>query len=661
MFKKILVANRGEIACRIIRTARSMNIATVVVVSSADRDSAAARFADDIVEIGPPPAAESYLQIDRIVAAAKSTGADAVHPGYGFLSENPRFAEAMTAAGVCFIGPPPAAIAAMGDKITSKRLAEKAGVTTVPGHDGEIGGVDEAVRVAAAVGYPVMLKATAGGGGKGMRITRNEAETREGFAATRREALSSFGDDRLFIEKYIQQPRHIEIQLIADNHGNVVHLGERECSLQRRHQKVIEEAPSPFLDQTTRAAMGDQACALARAVGYRSAGTVEFIVDQDHNFYFLEMNTRLQVEHPVTELVTGLDLVELMIRIAAGEALPFTQDQVTTNGWAVEARLYAEDPVRGFLPSIGRLTRFRPPPEQTGEVRVDTGVHEGAEVSIYYDPMIAKLVTHGHDRAAAIARMANALDCFDVRGVTSNTVFLAALINHPRFHEGRLSVDFIADEFPDGFAPDQVSGPLLSRLVGVAALIHTIATHRARHIGSTQLSPIEATNNWIVRIGEAEHSVIVNKTKTGYTLAQGDNTISLATSWQPGEALMQVDIDGDSAFIRIAGGNGRYRLTHAGAELGLRILRPHIADLMHRMPVKPEPGHGRFLLSPMPGLLVSVAVAPGALIKAGDTLAVIEAMKMENVLRAERDGTVKAIHAAKGDTLAVDQMVIEFE
>ncbi|MHA1567399.1 MAG: acetyl-CoA carboxylase biotin carboxylase subunit, partial [Alphaproteobacteria bacterium] len=654
MFKKILVANRGEIACRIMRTARSMNIATVAVVSSADRDSAAARMADDIVEIGPPPAAQSYLRIDKIVAAAKSTGADAVHPGYGFLAENPRFAEAMTDAGVCFIGPPAGAIAAMGDKITAKRLAEKAGVTTVPGHDGEIAGEEEAVRVAAAIGYPVMLKATAGGGGKGMRITNNEAEAREGFAATRREALSSFGDDRLFMEKYIQQPRHIEIQLIADNHGNVVHLGERECSLQRRHQKVIEEAPSPFLDQATRAAMGAQACALAKAVDYRSAGTVEFILDQDHNFYFLEMNTRLQVEHPVTELVTGLDLVELMIRIAAGEALPFSQDQVTTNGWAIETRLYAEDPSRGFLPSIGRLTRFRPPHEQAGEVRVDTGVHEGAEVSIYYDPMIAKLVTHGRDRAAAIERMSNALDRFDVRGVTSNAVFLAALINHPRFQEGRLSVDFIADEFPDGFAPDQATGQLLPRLVAVAALLHTIATNRACQIGSTELSPIDDATNWVVNVGEAEHSVRVARAETGYTITQDRGTVSLATHWQPGEPLMQVDIDGHGAFIRITGGHGRYRLAHAGAELDFQVLPPNIADLMHRMPVRPEPDHGRFLLSPMPGLLVSIAVASGALVKAGDTLAVVEAMKMENVLRAHRDGTVKAIHATAGDSLTVD-------
>ncbi len=661
MFKKILVANRGEIACRIIRTARSMNIATVVVVSSADRDSAAARLADDIVEIGPPPATDSYLRIDRIVAAASSTGADAVHPGYGFLAENPRFAEAMTAAGACFIGPPPSAIAAMGDKITAKRLAEKAGVSTVPGHDGEVSSEAEAVRVAASVGYPVMLKATAGGGGKGMRITHNEAETREAFAATRREALAAFGDDRLFIEKYIRQPRHIEIQLIADNHGNVVHLGERECSIQRRHQKVIEEAPSPFLDGATRAAMGAQACALARAVGYRSAGTVEFIVDRDKNFYFLEMNTRLQVEHPVTELVTGLDLVELMIRSAAGEALPFTQDQVSTTGWAIEGRLYAEDPSRGFLPSIGRLTRFRPPPEQAGKIRVDTGVYEGAEVSIHYDPMIAKLVTHGHDRATAIERMSTALDRFDINGVASNTVFLAALVNHPRFREGRLSVDFITEEFPDGFAPGEVTGQLLSRLVAIAALVHTIATDRAYHIGSTDLSPIATTKGWVVIVGETEISVRVAKTKTGYALTQDSGTVSAATDWQPGEPLAKIDIDGQSIFIKIAGGHGRYRLAHAGAELDVHILPPKINDLMHRMPAKPQADHGRFLLSPMPGLLVSIAVSPGDPVKAGDTLAVIEAMKMENVLRARSDGTVKAVHAAQGDSLTVDQMVIEFE
>jgi len=635
-----------------------MNIATVAVVSSADRDSLSARMADEIVEIGPPPAAESYLRIDRIVAAIESTGADAVHPGYGFLSENTRFAEAVAGAGAIFIGPPPAAIAAMGDKITAKRLAKKAGVDTVPGHDGEVTGEDEAARAAAAIGYPVMLKAAAGGGGKGMRIAAGEAALREGFAATRREALSSFADDRVFIEKYIQQPRHIEIQILADSHGTVVHLGERECSLQRRHQKIIEEAPSPFLDETTRAAMGSQACALARSVGYQSAGTVEFIVDRDKKFYFLEMNTRLQVEHPVTEFVTGLDLVELMIRIAAGEPLPFTQAQVRTTGWAIEARLYAEDPVRGFLPSIGRLTRFRPPVEGQG-VRVDTGVHEGAEVSIYYDPMIAKLITHGDDRAAAIDRMSHALDRFVVSGVTSNAVFLAALVNHPRFRAGRLSVEFIAEEYPDGFAPHRVAKPLATRLVAVAALIHTVTAARARRIGAPAQD--SGVNHWIVRVGDTEHPVEVAPTDDGYVIEHPGGSMSLSTQWQPGRRLLTAHIDGETAVVQVAGGHGVYRLTHAGAYLSLEVLPPHIADLMHRMPPKPVRDLGRFLLSPMPGLLVSVAVESGAVVKAGDTLAVIEAMKMENILRAERDGTVKTIHAAKGDSLMVDQQVIEFE
>ncbi len=661
MFKKILVANRGEIACRIIRTARSMDIATVVVASSADRDSLAARMADEVIEIGPPPAAESYLQIDRIIQAIQATGADAVHPGYGFLSENTRFAEAVVAAGAVFIGPPAPAIAAMGDKIAAKQLAGRAGVSTVPGHDAEIASAEEAVRVAADLGYPVMLKAAAGGGGKGMRIVRDESETREAFAATRREALASFADDRLFIEKFIEQPRHIEIQLLADSHGAVVHLGERECSLQRRHQKVIEESPSPFLDEATRDAMGAQACALARAVGYQSAGTVEFIVDRDRNFYFLEMNTRLQVEHPVTELVTGLDLVELMIRIAAGEALPFTQDQIRATGWAIEARLYAEDPVRGFLPSIGRLTRFRPPAEEHGQVRVDTGVSEGAEVSMFYDPMIAKLVTHGDDRKTAIDRMSDALDRFDVRGVTSNAVFLAALVNHPRFHAGELSVDFIADEFPDGFAPDRVSDSSLARLTAVAAVIHTIATSRARHIGRKILSDVDSKDSWVVRTGDTEDMMEVTRSDDSFSVKRADNTLCLSTGWRPGMHLFDAVIDGQAVCIRIAGGHGTYRLTHAGADLTLEILPPIVADLLHRMPSKPARDHSRFLLSPMPGLLVSLAVEPGVTVKAGDTLAVIEAMKMENVLRAERDGTVKTLHAAKGDSLVVDQQVIEFE
>lgn len=660
MFKKILIANRGEIACRIIRTARSMNIATVVVVSSADWDSLAAGMADEIVEIGPPPAAQSYLQIAPIVEAVKATGADAVHPGYGFLAENAHFAEAIAGAGATFIGPPPSAIAAMGDKITAKRLAQKAGVDIVPGHDGELASEDDAARAATNIGYPVMLKATAGGGGKGMRIALDEKELREGFAATRREALSSFADDRVFIEKYIQQPRHIEIQLLADSHGAVVHLGERECSLQRRHQKVVEEAPSPFLDEATRAAMGSQACALARAVGYRSAGTVEFIVDRDRKFYFLEMNTRLQVEHPVTELVTGLDLVELMIRIAAGEPLPFAQEQVRATGWAMETRLYAEDPVRGFLPSIGRLTHFRPPAEGQG-VRVDTGVHEGAEVSIYYDPMIAKLVTHGEDRAAAIDRMCSALDCFDIRGVTSNAVFLAALVNHPRFRAGQLSVDFIADEFPAGLAPDQVAGPLLMRLVSLAALVHTIATSRTRNIGPTDPDSVAGEWRWVVHVGDNEHPVRVTKSGEGYMIEHPGGAVALTTQWQPGQRLFAAHFDSGVAVVQVSGSHGVYRLAHAGADLNLEVLPPHIADLMHRMPPKPVRDHGRFLLSPMPGLLVSVAVEPGTPVKTGDTLAIIEAMKMENALRAERDGTVKAIHAAQGDSLTVDQRVIEFE
>ena len=652
MFDKILIANRGEIACRVIRTARRMGIKTVAVYSEADADAVHVRMADEAVPIGPAPSAQSYLMIDRIVEACRATGAQAVHPGYGFLSENPRFCAALEAAGIAFIGPGVGAIEAMGDKIESKKLAQAAGVSTVPGHLAPIADEEEAVAVSRRIGYPVMLKASAGGGGKGMRVAGNDDEAREGFRSARNEARSAFGDDRVFAEKFIEEPRHIEIQVLADAHGNTVYLGERECSIQRRHQKVIEEAPSPFLDEATRKAMGEQACALARAVGYRSAGTVEFIVGADRSFYFLEMNTRLQVEHPVTEAVTGLDLVELMIRIAAGEALPFRQEDIRLNGWAIEARVYAEDPLRGFLPSIGRLTRYRAP-EEGPQVRVDTGVEEGGEISMHYDPMIAKLIGIGADRDGAIASIRSALDGFVIRGVSHNIPFLAALMHHPRFVEGRLTTRFIAEEFPDGFHGTAPSGEAADRVAALgAALLHRQAVMRGG--GAAEV------RDWVLRAGRQNRPVTVEEMAGGWRVVLDGRGFAIEGHWRPGEMLFDGMVDGTRLVAQIDRRPVGLRLTHAGGEVDLVLLTPRAATLAELMPIKAPPDMSRFLLSPMPGLLVSVAVAPGEPVRAGQELAVVEAMKMENILRAERDGVVEALHAKPGDSLAVDQKILEF-
>ena len=662
MFKKILIANRGEIACRVIRTARAMGIRTVAVYSEPDADALHVREADEAIAIGPAPSSQSYLVIDKIVDAAKKSGADAAHPGYGFLSENTHFAEALKQAGIVFIGPPPHAIAAMGDKIESKKLAEKAGVNTVPGHLAAIADAAEARKIAAGIGFPVMIKASAGGGGKGMRIAHNDAEVDEGFRSASNEARSSFGDDRVFIEKYIGQPRHIEIQVLADGHGNVVHLGERECSIQRRHQKVIEEAPSSFIDSRTRAAMGAQAVALAKAVDYQSAGTVEFIVDANRNFYFLEMNTRLQVEHPVTERVTKLDLVELMIRIAAGEKLPFKQKDVELEGWAIEARVYAEDPARGFLPSIGRLVRYREP-TIGGTIRVDSGVYEGAEISMHYDPMIAKLVASGRDRQEAIANMRDALDAYVIGGVGHNVPFLAALMAHPRFQSGSFSTAFIGEEFPHGFHGIDLSPAQERLLVSVAAVVHHQLMLRARRISGQVRPPAHREGAvWVVVIGaERSIEVTVVETADGFAVIDQNASHEVVCDWRPGETLFRARIDGKAITAQVTPSGVGYRIVQGGATLSVKVLTARAAELNRLMPIKQAPDLSRFLLSPMPGLLISIAVDEGDEVKAGQELAVVEAMKMENILRAETDGRVAKVLAKAGAGVEVDQKILEFE
>jgi propionyl-CoA carboxylase alpha chain len=661
MFNKILIANRGEIACRIIKTARRMGIATVAVYSEADAAALHVREADEAVPIGPAPSAESYLRIDRIIEACRQTGAEAVHPGYGFLSERPEFAAALAAAGIVFIGPSAEAIAAMGDKIASKRLAHEAGVTTVPGHLDTISDADKAVKIAREIGYPIMIKASAGGGGKGMRIAHDDAELREGFSGAQREAKSSFGDDRIFLEKYIEEPRHIEIQVLGDAHGSIVHLGERECSIQRRHQKVIEEAPSPFLDAATRAAMGTQAVALARAVGYRSAGTVEFIIDRHRNFYFLEMNTRLQVEHPVTELVAGLDLVELMIRIAAGEKLPFGQDAAKQTGWAIEARVYAEDPQRNFLPSIGRLVRYRPP---KGEgLRVDSGVFEGTEITLYYDPMIAKLIAYGADRDAAIDRLSDALDGFHIAGVRNNVAFLAAIAASERFRAGALSTDFIGQTFPHGFAQLPVGSPgpvAADRVILIAAVIAECRLREGENTAKD--SRVSITPEMAVLLDGRSHSISVRAEANGYAIDAHGETCFAATDWRPGQPLLHLRIDDRIATVQVERLPGRaLRLVHRGVIRRAQVLPPRAAELLSMMPEKAPADTSRLVLSPMPGLLTAVVVDEGQEVKAGEPLVVVEAMKMENVLRAERDGRVAKLRAKPGDSLAVDQVILEFE
>jgi propionyl-CoA carboxylase alpha chain len=653
MFKKILIANRGEIACRIIATAKRMGIGTVAVYSDADAEALHIRLADEAVHIGPPKAADSYLDIARIVAACKRTGAEAVHPGYGFLSENEDFASALEAAGIVFIGPPPAAIASMGDKIAAKKIAQHAGVSTVPGHLDTAADPDEAVAAAREIGYPVMIKAAAGGGGKGMRIAGSDAELREGYRLAASEAQSAFGDGRVFIEKYIASPRHIEIQIVADAHGNAIHLGERECSVQRRHQKVLEEAPSPFLDEKTRAAMGAQAVALAKASGYRSAGTVEFIVDQKRKFYFLEMNTRLQVEHPVTELVTGFDLVELMIRIAAGEKLGIAQKDVRLTGSAIEARIYAEDPRRNYLPSIGRITRYRPP---AGDgIRVDTGIEEGAEISIYYDPMIAKLIASGETREQAIGRLAGALDAYVIRGLSHNIGLLSAAIARPKFRAGALSTDFLAEEFPGGFKGENLPPEIAAQAVAVAAAAQRIAAERDAAIAGGAIP-----ERWVVVQGDSRYPARVTRRNGSITVAGYTASQDVTTDWQPGDALFRGTVDGIATVFQIERSGIGWRLERGGALLELKVLPPAAAEALARMPAKQPPDLSRHLVSPMPGLLISLAVAEGQEIKAGEELAVIEAMKMENVLRAERDGTIKKLCAKPGDSLMVDQIILEF-
>jgi propionyl-CoA carboxylase alpha chain len=649
LFDKILIANRGEIACRVIRTAKRLGIKTVAVYSEADADALHVRQADEAVFIGPPPATQSYLLIDKIIDACKRTGAQAVHPGYGFLSEKQEFQKALAEAGIAFIGPDAHAIYAMGDKIESKKLAQAAGVSTVPGHLAAIPNPDEAVIIANKIGYPVMIKASAGGGGKGMRIAYNDSEAREGFVSATNEAKSSFADDRVFIEKYVEEPRHIEIQLIADGHGNCIYLWERECSIQRRHQKVIEEAPSPFLDAKTRKAMGEQAVALAKAVQYKSAGTVEFIVDKNRNFYFLEMNTRLQVEHPVTELITGLDLVELMIRVAAGAKLPFAQKDVKLEGWAVEARVYAEDPFRNFLPSTGRLVKYREPMPGP-DVRVDTGVYEGGEISMFYDPMIAKLCTYGKTRIDAIDRMRRALDEFYVRGVSHNVPFLAALMAHPRFREGRLTTNFIAEEFKGGFTAKHLPPRDPAVLAALAAVVERMRDERSGL----------ALDNRVVMLNREPVALTVTGKESDFTVKVGDRSLRIDTDWVPGDPLLHGKVDGQVVAVQVDVVGSGWRLVHEGGQAEALVLTPRQAELYALMPVKAAPDTSKFLLSPMPGLLASVAVAEGQEVKAGEPLAVVEAMKMENVLRALQDGTVKTLHAKAGDSLKVDQKIIEF-
>ena len=745
MFKKILIANRGEIACRVIKTARRMGIRTVAVYSDADRDALHVTMADEAIHIGPPPAAESYIVIDRIMDAIRQSGAEAVHPGYGFLSENPKFAEALDKAGVAFIGPPVGAIEAMGDKITSKKLADEAGVSTVPGHMGLIEDADEAVKIAAEIGYPVMIKASAGGGGKGMRIAWNEKEAREGFQSSKNEAKSSFGDDRIFIEKFVTQPRHIEIQVLGDRHGNVIYLGERECSIQRRNQKVVEEAPSPFLDEKTRKAMGEQAVALAKAVDYCSAGTVEFIVDGERNFYFLEMNTRLQVEHPVTELITGIDLVEQMIRVAAGEKLAIGQKDVKLNGWAIESRLYAEDPYRNFLPSIGRLSRYRPPIEgetDTGAIiRNDTGVYEGGEISMFYDPMIAKLCTWAGDRKAAIAAMEDALDAFELEGIGHNLPFLSAVMSHGKFVEGDMTTAFIAEEYPDGFAGVTIGDEDLGKVAAAAAVLNMIAElRRTRISGVLANHKRKVSKEWvavvdgkpvslklrkmrnegaIVTLSETASSVsgaLSGATEGGSKTAEmaakllpmlecgaiyidevaeelgcsekevrdaidrlrqygaeienaGKGTLKfryrrtqyeVETDWRPGKSLALVEVGKERLALKVEPTHTGYRIRWRGADMNVQLISKRQAQYLHLMPEKIAPDTSKLLLCPMPGLVVSIAVAEGEEVEEGQPLATVEAMKMENILRAEKKATVAKINAAAGDSLAVDDVIMEF-
>lgn len=665
MFKKILIANRGEIACRVIKTARKMGIKTVAVYSEADKEARHVELADEAVCIGPAPSRESYLVMDNIIRACKDTGAEAVHPGYGFLSENETFAKRVEEEGIIFIGPKHYSIAAMGDKIASKKLANEAKVNTIPGYNDAIESPEKAVDIAKGIGYPVMIKASAGGGGKGLRVAFNDKEAFDGFSACKNEALNSFGDDRVFIEKFVEEPRHIEIQVLGDSHGNAIYLNERECSIQRRHQKVIEEAPSPFISDKTRQAMGEQAVALAKAVKYQSAGTVEFVVGKDESFYFLEMNTRLQVEHPVTELITGLDLVEQMIRIAAGEKLAIEQKDVKRDGWAMECRINAEDPYRNFLPSTGRLVKYAPPPEING-VRVDTGVYEGGEIPMYYDSMIAKLIVHGRDRADAITKMQAALNEFIIRGIHSNIPFQAALMQHPRFHSGDFNTGFIAEQFPQGFRASDVKETDPGLMAALAATVHRQYMERAAGI-SGQLEGHErlVTNEFVVVAGEngkqTHESVTIENTAGAYLVKVAGKDYSIQSNWNPGEIIYKAQVNGKSLALQVERIGLFYRLQYNGVMIESMVMTPKAAEMQKLMPFKAPPDMSKFLLSPMPGLLVDVAVTVGQKVEAGERLAAIEAMKMENVLLASQDGVVAEVLAAKGESLTVDQPIIRFE
>ncbi|MEY4591577.1 MAG: hypothetical protein RIR18_472 [Pseudomonadota bacterium] len=670
MFTKILIANRGEIACRVIKTARKMGIKTVAVYSEADKDALFVEMADEAVCIGPAASKESYLVADKIIAACLQTGAQAVHPGYGFLSENAEFSRRLEEQGIKFIGPKHYSIAKMGDKIESKKLAIAAKVNTIPGYNEAIAGPDEAVKIAQGIGYPVMIKASAGGGGKGLRVAYNDAEAHEGFTSCVNEARNSFGDDRVFIEKYVLEPRHIEIQLLGDSFGNYVYLNERDCSIQRRHQKVIEEAPSPFVGPAMRKAMGEQAVALASAVQYESAGTVEFVVSgATKEFYFLEMNTRLQVEHPVTELITGLDLVEQMIRVAYGEKLTITQADVKINGWAMECRINAEDPFRGFLPSTGRLVKFQPPAETTdanGTTRVDTGVYDGGEISMFYDSMIAKLIVHGKDRATAIERMRDALNGFVIRGISSNIPFQAALMQHPVFHSGVFDTGFIPKYYPNGFDASMVPHDDPALMVAVAAYVHRSYIDRAAKV-SGQLPGHERKvgNDWVVvklsKESKAYSPLVATPTANGYHIELNGKAYDLKSDWQLGQSLFTGTCNGDTFTLQVERHGLSYRLFHWGTQADYQVMPKQAADLLMLMPIKLPPDLSKFLLSPMPGLLREVAVSVGQEVKAGEKLAVIEAMKMENILKADQDCKVKKISAAAGESLTVDQIIIEFE
>ena len=666
MFSKILIANRGEIACRVIKTARKMGIKTVAIYSDADRNALHVAMADEAVHIGPPPANQSYIVIDKVMQAIRQSGAEAVHPGYGFLSENSKFAEALNAEGVAFVGPPVGAIEKMGDKITSKKIAQEAGVSTVPGYMGLIEDAEEAVRISQEIGYPVMIKASAGGGGKGMRIAWNDTETREGFQSSKNEAANSFGDDRIFIEKFVTQPRHIEIQVLADNHGNCIYLGERECSIQRRNQKVVEEAPSPFLDPGTRKAMGEQACALAKAVGYTSAGTVEFIVDGEKNFYFLEMNTRLQVEHPVTELITGVDLVEQMIRVAHGEKLSIRQSDVKLNGWAIESRLYAEDPYRNFLPSIGRLSTYRPPAEsstETSVVRNDTGVFEGGEISMYYDPMIAKLCTWAPDRLGAIEHMRLALDRFEVEGIGHNLPFLSAVMDHPKFVKGDMTTAFIAEEYPDGFEGVILDEAALKSIAASCAAMNRVAEIRRTKVsGRLDNHERKVGDDWVVTLQGTSFRVKIDADPKGSDVVFEDGvSLRVSGDWTPGKTLADMTVNGETLVMKIGKISGGFRVRSRGADLKVHVRTPRQAELAGWMIEKLPPDTSRLLLCPMPGMIVKVDVAEGEEVQEGQALCTVEAMKMENILRAEKKCTISKINVSAGESLSVDDVIMEFE